>query len=168
MYIVFVPFDWTSTLSPVCFWFVHNSMNFADWLSENIVIWWIFLFPSKNSKYYSLRFYFPSLSLLAQPVNIFVYTCKSVRRHVFVIVYPRQKTSSDKIRKKTSYWSGPVHILKYWPCNIRKYWPASCSVSFDDLSTISFPLISTWVCIKWILMPIPSLCRFFHFFYKIS
>jgi hypothetical protein len=29
--------------------------------------------------------------------------CKSVRRHVFVIVYLRQKTSSDKIRKKTLY-----------------------------------------------------------------
>jgi len=28
MYIVFVPFDWTRALSPVCFGFVHNSMNF--------------------------------------------------------------------------------------------------------------------------------------------
>jgi hypothetical protein len=36
-------------------------------------------------------------------------------RHVFVIVYLRQKTNSDKIRKKTLYWSGPVNILKYWP-----------------------------------------------------
>ena len=43
----------------------------------------------------------------------------------FVILYLRQKTSSDKIRKKTLYWSGPVHILKYWPVNIRKYWAAS-------------------------------------------
>ena len=53
------------------------------------------------------------------------YTCKSVKRHDFVIVYLRQKTSSDKIRKKTLYWSGPVHILKYWPVNIRIYWAAS-------------------------------------------
>jgi hypothetical protein len=30
-------------------------------------------------------------------------TSKSVRRHVFVIVYLRQNTSSDKIRKKTLY-----------------------------------------------------------------
>jgi len=37
---------------------------------------------------------------------------------VFVIVYLRQKTSSDKIRKKTLYWSGPVNMLKYWPVNI--------------------------------------------------
>ena len=29
MYIVFVNFDWTRALSPVCFWFVHNSMNFC-------------------------------------------------------------------------------------------------------------------------------------------
>ena len=28
MYIVFVPFDWKRTLSRVCVWFVHNSMNF--------------------------------------------------------------------------------------------------------------------------------------------
>jgi len=28
-YIVFVPLDWTRTLSPVCFWSVHNSMNFC-------------------------------------------------------------------------------------------------------------------------------------------
>jgi len=28
MYIVFVPFDWTRALSPVCFLSVHNSMNF--------------------------------------------------------------------------------------------------------------------------------------------
>ena len=32
---------------------------------------------------------------------IILNTCKSVRRHVFFIVYLRQKTSSDKIRKKT-------------------------------------------------------------------
>ena len=30
-------------------------------------------------------------------------TCKYFRRHVVVIVYLRQKTSSDKIRKKTLY-----------------------------------------------------------------
>ena len=29
MYIVLVPFDWTRALSPVCFLFVHNSMNFC-------------------------------------------------------------------------------------------------------------------------------------------
>jgi hypothetical protein len=29
MYIVLVPFDWTRTLSPVCFLFVYNSMNFC-------------------------------------------------------------------------------------------------------------------------------------------
>ena len=40
------------------------------------------------------------------------YTCKSVKRHDFVIVYLRQKTSSDKIRKKTLYWSGPVNIIQ--------------------------------------------------------
>jgi hypothetical protein len=28
MYIVFVPFDWTRALSPVCFGFVHNSTIF--------------------------------------------------------------------------------------------------------------------------------------------
>jgi hypothetical protein len=44
---------------------------------------------------------------------IILNACKSVRRHVFVIVYLRQKTNSDKIRKKTLYWSGPIHILKY-------------------------------------------------------
>jgi hypothetical protein len=33
MYIVFVPFDWTRALSPVCFWFVHNSMNFSIYQS---------------------------------------------------------------------------------------------------------------------------------------
>ena len=49
------------------------------------------------------------------------YTCKSVRRHVFVIVYLRQKTSSDKIRKKTLYYI----ILKYWPVNILNYWPVA-------------------------------------------
>jgi hypothetical protein len=27
MYIVVMPFDWTIALSPVWFWFVHNSMN---------------------------------------------------------------------------------------------------------------------------------------------
>jgi Uma2 family endonuclease len=52
-------------------------------------------------------------------------TSKSVRRYVFVIVYLRQKTNSDKIRKKTLYWSGPVHILKYWLVNVRKYWAMS-------------------------------------------
>ena len=30
----------------------------------------------------------------------------------FFIVYLRQKTSSDKIRKKTLYWSGPVNIYR--------------------------------------------------------
>ena len=29
MHVVFVPFDWTRALSPVCFWSVHNSMNFC-------------------------------------------------------------------------------------------------------------------------------------------
>ena len=43
---------------------------------------------------------------------IILNTCKSVRRHVFVIVYLRQKSSSDKIRKKTLYWSGPVNIKR--------------------------------------------------------
>ena len=42
---------------------------------------------------------------------IILNTCKSVRRHVFVIVYLRQKTSWDKIRKKTLYWSDPVNII---------------------------------------------------------
>ena len=46
---------------------------------------------------------------------IILNTCKSVRRHVLVIVYLRQKTSSDKIRNKTLYWSGPVNMQKYWP-----------------------------------------------------
>ena len=32
-----------------------------------------------------------------------IHECKSVRRHGFVIVYLRQKTSSDKIRKNTLY-----------------------------------------------------------------
>jgi len=32
MYIVFVPFDWTRVVSPVCFEFVHNSMNFFAFL----------------------------------------------------------------------------------------------------------------------------------------
>jgi hypothetical protein len=40
--------------------------------------------------------------------------------NVFVIVYLRHKTSSDKIRKKTLYWSGPVNILKYWPAALTK------------------------------------------------
>ena len=51
---------------------------------------------------------------------IILNTCKSVRRHVFVIVYLRQKTSSAKIRKKTLYWSGPVHIRKYWAASQTK------------------------------------------------
>jgi hypothetical protein len=51
---------------------------------------------------------------------IILNTCISVRRHVFVIVYLRQKTSSDKIVKKTLYWSGPVNILIYWPAVITK------------------------------------------------
>jgi hypothetical protein len=51
---------------------------------------------------------------------IILNTCKSVRRHVSVIVYLRQKTSSDKIRKKTLYWSGQVNILKYWPAALTK------------------------------------------------
>ena len=38
----------------------------------------------------------------------------------FFIVYLRQRTSSDKIRKKTLYWSGPVNILKYWPAALTK------------------------------------------------
>ena len=29
MYIVLVPFNWTRALSPVCFLFVHSSMNFC-------------------------------------------------------------------------------------------------------------------------------------------
>ena len=29
IYIIFVPFDWTRALSPVCFWSIHNSMNFC-------------------------------------------------------------------------------------------------------------------------------------------
>jgi nuclear pore complex protein Nup37 len=29
MFIVLMPFDWTRALSPDCFWFVHNSMNFC-------------------------------------------------------------------------------------------------------------------------------------------
>ena len=29
MYMVFVNFDWTRALSPVCFWFVHSPMNFC-------------------------------------------------------------------------------------------------------------------------------------------
>ena len=29
MYIILVPFNWTRALSPVCFLFVHNSMNFC-------------------------------------------------------------------------------------------------------------------------------------------
>jgi hypothetical protein len=39
---------------------------------------------------------------------------------VIVIVYLRQKTSSDKIRKRTLYVSGLVNILKYWPAALRK------------------------------------------------
>ena len=39
-------------------------------------------------------------------------TCKSVRRHVFVIVYLKPKMSSDKIRKKTLYWLDPVNIIQ--------------------------------------------------------
>jgi hypothetical protein len=31
-----------------------------------------------------------------------------------------KKTSSDKIWKKTLYWSGPVNILKYWPAALKK------------------------------------------------
>ena len=46
--------------------------------------------------------------------------CKFVRRHVFVIVYLRQKTSLGKIWKKTLYWSGPVNILKYWTAVLTK------------------------------------------------
>ena len=51
---------------------------------------------------------------------IILNTCKSVRWHVFVIVYLRHKKSSDKIWKKTLYWSAPVHILKYWPAALTK------------------------------------------------
>ena len=71
-------------------------------------------------------------------------TCKSVRRHVFVIVYLRQKMSSDKIRKKTLYWSGPVHILKYWPVNIRKYWPATLTKTKRENKNVKYNIIQLW------------------------
>jgi hypothetical protein len=48
---------------------------------------------------------------------IILNTCKFVRRHIFVTVYLRPKTSSDKIRKKTLYWPGPVKILLYGPAH---------------------------------------------------
>jgi hypothetical protein len=38
----------------------------------------------------------------------------------FFIVYLRQKTSSDKIRNKTLYWSGPVNIVNYWRTALTK------------------------------------------------
>ena len=41
MYIVFVPFDWTRALSRVCFWFVHNFMNF--YVFDSFITWWTFL-----------------------------------------------------------------------------------------------------------------------------
>ena len=69
---------------------------------------------------------------------IILNTCKSVRRHVFVIVYLRQKTSSDKIRKKKLHWSGLVKILKYWPVNIRKYWPVALTKTNRENKNIKY------------------------------
>ena len=67
---------------------------------------------------------FPTIFMILPNTKILIYiilnTCKSVRWHLFVIVYLRRKTSSDKIRKKTLYWSGPVNILKYWPAALTK------------------------------------------------
>ena len=41
MYMVFVNFDWTRALSPVCFWFVHSSMNFC--VFDPFITRWTFL-----------------------------------------------------------------------------------------------------------------------------
>ena len=55
---------------------------------------------------------------------IILNTCKSVRQYVFCYCISKtKKTSSDKIRKKTLHWPGPVNIIvKYniyiimWSC----------------------------------------------------
>jgi hypothetical protein len=53
----------------------------------------------------------------------------------FVIVYLRQKkTSSDKIRKKTLYWSGPVNIIQIQPfyeVDTSLYRPKRCILTED-------------------------------------
>jgi hypothetical protein len=48
MYIVLVPFDWTRALSPVCFLFVHNSMNFCVFYLF-ITRWTFFCLTSINN-----------------------------------------------------------------------------------------------------------------------
>ena len=73
------------------------------------------------------------------------------RWHVFVIVYLRQKTSSDKIRKKTLYWSGPVHILKYWPVNIRKYWPAALTKTNREDKNVKYNIIKYYLYVVHVL-----------------
>jgi hypothetical protein len=72
---------------------------------------------------------------------IILNTCKSARQHVFVIAYLRQKTSSDKIRKKTLYWSGPVHIPKYWPVSIRINWPAALTKTNRENKNVKYHII---------------------------
>jgi len=60
----------------------------------------------------------------------------------FVIVYLRQKTSSDKIRRKTLYWSCPVNILKYWPAVLTKTNRENKNVKYNI--SIYWNVINIW------------------------
>jgi hypothetical protein len=79
----------------------------------------------------------------------------------FVIVYLRRKTSSEKTRKKTLYWSGAVNILKYWPAaltkthrenknvkynwpvNILVYWPGPINIMFSSGFCLRYAITKT-------------------------
>ena len=51
------------------------------------------------------------------------------------------KTSSDKIRKKALYWSGPVNILKYWPVSMLKYWPPALAKTNRENKNVKYNII---------------------------
>ena len=86
----------------------------------------IFLYPLSGNKSFHICLYTVLFILIfkkkrTRPKKMEIYiwticyiilnTCKSVRRHVFCYCISKtKKTSSDKIRKKTLYWPGPVNI----------------------------------------------------------
>ena len=69
----------------------------------------------------------------------------------FCYCISKTKTSSDKIRKKTLYWSGPVHILKYWPVNIRKYWPAALTKTNREDKNVNYNIIKYYLYVVHVL-----------------
>jgi len=47
-----------------------------------------------------------------------------------------------KSGKKTLYWSGPVHIPKYWPVNIQKYWPAALTKTNRENKNVKYNILN--------------------------